>query len=304
MTAQLDLSGTVSRMYAQLPPKQQAVAQLLVSDPAGLLFASAADVATRAGVDAATVVRTCQSLGFTGWRELHQQLRQAMAQRPTFAERVAALAEIDGDLTGRIFEVACQNVTETGRNLDRDALAAAANAIAHAQMVVVAAGGVSEGPGQFLASSLQIVGLRAVLTTGPGDAGPALAPLAPGDVVIAISMWRYLRATVQTVQHAARSAGATTIAITDSPVSPAARICDHVLVARVDSAGPRMGLTGVVALLEALVAQVALVQPARSRRATDVAGQLYFDDNVLGEPGRDARRGEAWKRQLDGRQPR
>mgnify|MGYP001274112857 CR=1 FL=1 len=301
MSERFDLTARVNSLYTQLPPKQQAVARVLAEDLPSLLFASAADIARRAGVDTATVVRTCQSLGFTGWRELHQQVRRALENRPTFAERVAALAGMDGDLTGRIFEVACENVTETGRGIDREALAAAAAAIARAQLIVVAAAGVSEAPGQFLTSSLQIVGHRALLTTGSGDAAPALAPLAPGDVVIAISLWRYLRVTVQTLQHAAQAAGTTTIAITDSPVSPVARLADHVFVARTASAGPRMGLTGVISLLEALVAQVAVIDPERSRRATGVANALYFDENVLAEPATGVSRHEAWHRRLDQR---
>jgi len=294
-----DLAARVNGRYAQLPPKQQAVARVLAEDPPALLFASAADIARRAGVDTATVVRTCQSLGFTGWRELHQQVRRALAERPTFADRVVTLTEAEGDLTGRIFEVARENVTETGRGIDRAALAAAASAIARAQLTVIAAGGVSEAPGQFLVSSLQILGHRALLTTGSGDAAPALAPLAPGDVVLAISLWRYLRVTVQTLQHAARAPGITTIAITDSPVSPVARLADHVFVARTASAGPRMGLAGVIGLLEALIAQVAVIDPERSRRATGVANAVYFDENVLAEPGTDGQRHEAWHRRLD-----
>jgi DNA-binding MurR/RpiR family transcriptional regulator len=299
MNQQLDLTVTVNQRYDRLSPKQQAVAQVLAADPAALAFASAADVAERAGVDTATVVRTCQSLGFSGWRQLNQQIRRSVAERRTFAERVEALTQPGDDIIERIFNVARDNVAETERALSREALSSAAAAIAGADLVVVAAGGVSTGLGQFLSSSLQIIGHRAVETADVGDAGAAIAPLHEGDVVVGISMWRYLRTTVQALEHAAKVTGATTVAITDSPLSPAALLADHVLVAQTETVGPRLGLAGVVALIEALVASVALLDPARSRRASRIASELYFDRNVLSTPDIDPLRTDSWQQRLD-----
>lgn len=290
----------LSERFTSLPPKQQAVAQLLAEDPSFVAFASAAEVAERAGVDTATVVRTCQSLGYSGWREFHQHARRLLAGRPTFDERVAALRAPDQDITGRIFEVARDNVAETFNDLDREAFERVAAAISESGIVVVAAGGVSAGPGEYLTSSLRIIGCRALLTTGAGDTGPALATLTSNDVVVAISMWRYLQNTIDTLRHAAETRGATTVAITDSAVSPAALLAQHALVARTHTAGPRMSLTGVMALLEALVARVAILNPARSRAASNVASRFYFKDNALGSPDEGPGGRDDWHEYLAG----
>lgn len=93
--------------------------------------------------------------------------------------------------------------------------------------------------------------------------------------------------------------GATTVAITDSPLSPAALLADHVLVAQTETVGPRLGLAGVVALIEALVASVALLDPARSRRASRIASELYFDRNVLSTPDIDPLRTDSWQQRLE-----
>ncbi|SCK31263.1 MurR/RpiR family transcriptional regulator [Streptomyces sp. WMMB 322] len=290
MTSARTLAEALGLNFANLPPKQQVVAQFLARDPAFVAFASAAEVARHTGVDTATVVRTCQNLGYDGWRELHQEVKRNVNQRRTFADRVATLETPAEQLTERVFEVAANNVTATLQNLDHEALESAARAVSGANLVVVAAGGVSSGPGQYLASSLQIIGLRAVLTTGAGDAAPGIAPVRDGDVVIGISMWRYLKATVQTLEHALRTDGVTAVAITDSPVAPAAVPADHILTAQTETAGPRLGLTGIMALLEVLVARVALLDPERSRRASRAADELYFADNVLAPPKEDDER--------------
>jgi RpiR family transcriptional regulator, carbohydrate utilization regulator len=274
------LAARLQRLFPRLSPKQQAVARVLVADPTFVAFASVAELAERAGADPATVVRTCQSLGYGGWTELQRVVRDDVARRPTFADRIQELDTGNGELVDRVFAAAMQNVTETLESLDLTAFHATAHALVRAQGVLVVGAGVSHGPGQFLTSSLQLLGRRATLVTGAADAGPALGSLRPDDVVVAISVWRYLRATIQVLEQA-KDIGATTIAITDSAVSAAATLADHVLVARTVTAGPRLGLGGIMTLLEAVVTQVAAEDPSTARAGAARADRLYYDGHVV-----------------------
>jgi RpiR family transcriptional regulator, carbohydrate utilization regulator len=276
------LTSRLQRHFPRLSPKQQAVARVLVADPTFVAFASVAELAERAGVDPATVVRTCQSLGYRGWTELQDVVREDHSRRPTFADRVQELDTGNGELVDRVFAAAMQNVTETLEGLDLGTFHAAARTLGQADGVLVAAAGVSQGPGQFLTSSLQLLGRRATLITGAADAGPALSSLRPGDVVLAVSVWRYLRSTIQVLEQA-KEAGATTIAVTDSLVSAAATVADHVLVARTVTAGPRLGLAGIMTLMEALITQVAAEDPERAATSAARADRLYYDGHVLGD---------------------
>lgn len=287
------LTAALQRHFGALSRKQQAVARVLAEDPTFVSFASVAELAARADVDPATVVRTCQRLGYAGWTDLQAQVRRDLSRRRTFAERVSGLDDSgDEDLVHRIFAAALGNVSETLEELDRDALDAAARAIAGAGSTLVAASGVSHGPGLFLMSSLQLLGRPASLSTGAPDAGPALGALKPQDVVVAISVWRYLRSTIE-VLELARELGATTVTVTDSDLSPAASIADHVLVARTVTAGPRLGLAGIVTMLEALVAQVAAQDPEAAVAATARADRLYFGGHVLAD-GETPETGGVW----------
>ncbi len=108
-----------------LSPKQQKVARLLAEESSYIALGSAADVPTRTGVDIATVVRTCQRLGYTGWRELLSEVKGDLGRRQTFAERLAQLGSDDGDLASRIFANARQNLDQTQQGLDTAAPALA-----------------------------------------------------------------------------------------------------------------------------------------------------------------------------------
>jgi RpiR family transcriptional regulator, carbohydrate utilization regulator len=287
------LWGALHARFALLPAKQQSVARLLIDDPAFVAFASAAELAGRAGVDAATVVRACQGLGYTGWRQLQEEVQRGLTTRPTFADRVSALPSApEGDLIHGVFTNAIGNVEDTLRDLDRAAFDALVDRISGAGTVVVAAGGVSQGSGVFLASSLQVVGCRTVLVTGVGEAGPALGALGGQDLVLGVSLWRYLNFTVQALELAKRW-GIPTAVITDSLVAPAALLADQRLVVHTATVGPRLGLTGLTALLEALIAGVAATDMDRSVRASRRASDLYAD-HVLGEPRTPGGGGMRW----------
>jgi RpiR family transcriptional regulator, carbohydrate utilization regulator len=273
--------------FSSLSAKQQVVARSLADDPDSIVYSSVEAFGRKIDVDAATVVRTCQKLGFRGWSELRDEARRSLQSRQTFAERAEAMGADGVDVIARIFEIAAANVTRTHEDLAPGSLEAVATTLARANTVAVVADGVSHGAGVFLASSLQLVGLRSVLVAGSGQAGPMLASLRPDDALVAISVWRYLRSTVQAAEIA-HERGLDVVAITDSHVAPVALTADQVLVARTACGGPRLSLAGMMGLTEALIACVAAVDPKRTREATQAASRLYYDGNVVaGHPGTD-----------------
>ncbi|MGH9243462.1 MAG: MurR/RpiR family transcriptional regulator [Acidimicrobiales bacterium] len=268
--------------FASLPRKQQDVARLLADDDTFVSFASISTVAARAGVDKATVVRTCQRLGFAGWTELQAALRRSVAARPTLAERVARLSGDEADVVAGVAGQTIGNLEQTFEDLDRDAFDELVSRLAGAQLAVVAGGGASEAAALYLTSSLQVIGHRAQLVTGAIDGAPVLAGLGPEDLVLAISAWRYLKSTLELLAWA-RDHGIPTGCITDSAVAPGALEADVTLVASTRSAGPRISLTATVGLIEALIAAVALADHERSVAASERVDELYRRRVVTGE---------------------
>jgi DNA-binding MurR/RpiR family transcriptional regulator len=115
---------------------------------------------------------------------------------------------------------------------------------------------------------------------GRGNQALQLAQTTPQDLVIVISIWRYLSDTVDAAT-AARTAGATCIALTDSPVAPAAGIADHVLVAATEGATHSHSLTGLISLVDLISAAIAAQRPAESMAALRRIDQIYREYGVL-----------------------
>ena len=76
-----EVIATIRSLLPSLLPTEQAVAAVLLARSADIVELSSQQVADLAGASRATVVRTCQSLGYTGY----QQLRVLLARDAGYA---------------------------------------------------------------------------------------------------------------------------------------------------------------------------------------------------------------------------
>ena len=79
----------------------------------------------------------------------------------------------------------------------------------------------------------------------------------PGDVLFGISFPRYSKRTLSAMKYA-RDRGARVIALTDSQLSPLARVADHVLLARSDMASFVDSLVAPLSVINALIVAVGM----------------------------------------------
>jgi DNA-binding MurR/RpiR family transcriptional regulator len=104
-----------------------------------------------------------------------------------------------------------------------------------------------------------------------------LSQVQPGHVVIGSSAWWVLNDTREALAIA-REQGAATIAIADSRASPLAQVADHVLITRSESVCFNQSLVGHLAIVNAIVAEIATNGSAeiqqRMMHATSIAERL------------------------------
>ncbi|MFN3335649.1 MAG: MurR/RpiR family transcriptional regulator, partial [Caldilinea sp.] len=150
-----------------------------------------------------------------------------------------------------------------------------------ARKVAVVAAGVAAAPALFLAYSLKVIGLDAhALLDGDVALGVNIAHLGVGDVVVGISVWRYIRSTVDAV-ISAKANGARTVAITDSVVSPLARAADYAFEVATDGVAHSLSVTAMMTLINALVAGVSLKDPQRTSQALQRVDQHFLTHGLL-----------------------
>lgn len=265
-----NLESRIAQHFDDLTPKQQVLARLILDNRYMASFASAAEIGEKVEASAATVVRLCQALGYQGLPDLQAAIRAELPTYLTAVERLEqrhAATPRDGATPERAFGTDIGNLERTVGTLGAAPLRQAVDALAAAREIVVIGGGVVAAPAMFLAYSLRVIGLesRAVLD---GDVAQVVntAHVGAGDAVVAFGVWRYIVSTVEAMIWVKQS-GARTIAVTDSILSPLARQADLALEVATEGIAHSVSVTAMMALVNALIAEIALRNPERTRAA-------------------------------------
>lgn len=227
--------GMIAAIRSRAPsllPAEQAVAGVLIDRGSEVVEMTSTQVAALAGASRATVVRTCQSLGYSGY----QQLRVMMARDWTPTARAQAADSPDagepdgpGSIVAHTFSQVGSAVAAMTAILDPDAVAGAVSVLAGAGRVLVVGNGLSASLAADAAGRMASIGRDA---SAPSDAiaqqvGARL--LRPRDVLLVISGSGSSTSSLQSVRAAA-SAGARVIAVTAFSHSPIAAAADITLV--------------------------------------------------------------------------
>jgi DNA-binding MurR/RpiR family transcriptional regulator len=284
-----------------LSKKQRAIVSFIEHNPQFAAFATSSELAKRADVHPATVVRLAQQLGYAGYPELQAAIRHrylasldvvgVMQVQSHGRGGSSSLASIDQDL---------RNLTATRRAWDADLLHEIALLILQARSTLFIGNGSHGGLGVIFAHLCQFMGLPVEAEIRGGvSLGPRLARLGRDDVVIGTTAW-WVVGEVRDAFAAARENGATTIAIVDSQTSPLVEVADHVLVAPTESASFFQSMCGPLAMLNALLTEIAVLGEATVREPMAAANKMYARLDVAWDG---ARRGSRLGSDQDGRPP-
>lgn len=278
----VDLQDRVRMLLPKMTPQRRRLARLLLDEPLSVAFLSAEEVGRRAGADPATVVRFSRTLGYRGFADLKRDLQAKVPQFMTATEKLRLA--LDEDLSpsagaSRVFQQDIANIEATARMNTEEDLLAAVRLIGHARRVVVIAGGVSSSVAGSLTHQLRIMGYPMIHAgTGVAAAGE-IAGLDSRDAVVAISLWRYVKSTLQLFEQAKRR-GIPTVSISDSQAAPIAQRADVVLTAATETLKLSHSLVGLMSLANALATALALENPKATLERLAAVDQVYRDADI------------------------
>ena len=277
------LQSSIQERMADLSPKQRALARYIVENQSAVMFATANEVGSAVGASGATVVRFAQLLGYDGFTELRDSLRDRRSDFPAFLERLSDLAQRSlpsaSELVNLVIGGEQENLSSTLGSLDSNALAEIANRISVARntvLVGVGAGGVVV---KLLADHMSRFGLPFVAPVDTVDEVIAFTRVGPGDVVLAVSFWRFVKSTTQWLREAKRR-GATTAAIVDSPLYPAAADVDYLLVVSSRNTGHGPSVVAAAAVANALLSEIILTDFDRFYAAIQQVDKAYGESHI------------------------
>lgn len=267
-----DVIEAIRTAAPRLRPAESNVAAVVMDDPDAVVSTTVAELADRAGVSQASVVRFSKALGFAGFPAFRMQLAQELSrnaadlERSDIAEGRLNPSDSVADMVSKVAFHEARTIEQTARMLDLSALEDVAQRIADGARVIAFGVGASGLAATDLAQKLQRIGLNC-MTSPDTHMQLVHAALADSDTVaIAFSFSGGTRDVLHAVEVAART-GALTVAVTGDPDSALAAACDLMLRT------PAREATLRAAALASRMAQLAVVDFLFLR-----IGQLRFDD--------------------------
>ena len=240
--------------------KRGQVAKYILDHHIEAAFLTAAELARRAGVSEPTVIRFATDLGFSGYPALQRALQDLVQQELTTVDRIKiqALHRENKDPAIRSLWLDLRNLEETIKLIDPKAMAQVVEKLATADRVIVVGLRMSAALATYMRLALKkSVSTVVAVTSEDGSFFDELVYTTPRSVVIGIGFPRYARPTIDYLE-AARAKGVTTVALTDSELSPLVAHADHVLLARCRALSYVDSFTAPIALIGAIATALSL----------------------------------------------
>ena len=217
----------------ELPKRLRQAAAYALDHPDEFAFGTASAIARSAEVQASTLVRFAQTLGFAGFSDLQSVFRSHLRNRwPDYSERLRLLhdsARDSGDpltLLQGFADSAAASVARLRESTPRRELEHAVEILAKARTIYLIGQRRAFCVSHYLSYALAQLGLAAALIDNVGGLGAEqLARAGAGDALISISFSPYTPFTIDLTQRA-RRAGAPIVVVTDSALSPLAGLAD------------------------------------------------------------------------------
>jgi DNA-binding MurR/RpiR family transcriptional regulator len=216
-----------------LPKRLRQAAAYALEHPDEFALGTASALARSADVQASTLVRFAQALGFAGFSDLQEVFRSHLRNRwPDYSERLRALqknARDSGDPTNLLIgfaDSATASIARLREGVWRRELDRAIGLLARARAIHCLGQRRAFCVAHYLTYALSQLGVPASLIDNVGGLGPEqLARAGAEDALIAVSFSPYSPVTSELAGRA-RQSGVSIVAITDSALSPLAGLAD------------------------------------------------------------------------------
>jgi len=264
----------IQEKYKELTPSFRKLADFILQHQLDTAFMTATELANRLGVDAATVVRFAQELGYTGFRELNKEV-QAIVRSELKASYVADLeAPDDVGLFRGLLENERHNLTMVQDQLSEQANAVLP-ALLDAQRIWVVGQGHCVHLAGLCAGALREIGLLALsIAPDPLEAATSLKGLDADDLVIGFSLTG-MDLNVANVIRFARQHGAKTLVFSASAVAAAALAAETTILCPGPTQTDIPSFTSLAAMIVVLVAAFTARYPKEAQAMTADLQQSY-----------------------------
>jgi len=266
-----------------LSDKKKQVAKYIVDNHIETAFLTAAELAHRSSVSEPTVIRLATDLGYSGFPEMRAALQDKVQSKLTTLSRLKESHRFKASTNPAVQSLVTdmKNLQNTLHNLNVRTLNRVVNRIVQADKVIILGYKMSSCLAQFFQMALKkSIDNTVAVTISPGQFQEELVFTTQESAVIAISFPRYTTAVVRDFRMA-KHKGLTTIAITDSELSPLVEHATDYLLARCDFVSYIDSFAAVMSLLCAVATAVSIKSETETLPRLEELEKLWEENEVF-----------------------
>lgn len=284
------MNDLITKIQSELPgfsKGQKQIARFILEHYDKAAFMTASRLGVTVGVSESTVVRFATELGYDGYPHLQRALQEMIRNKLTSVQRMEVAGDRMGgrDVLQTVLHVDTDMIRVTLDEIDRDAFQGAVDALMGAKRIYILGVRSSSALASFLGFYFNLLfeNVTLVHTNSVSEIFEQVLRVGPGDVLFGISFPRYSKRTLSAMKYA-RDRGARVIALTDSQLSPLARVADHVLLARSDMASFVDSLVAPLSVINALIVAVGMSRRDEIEQTFNKLERIWEEYDVYEKP--------------------
>lgn len=284
------MNDLITKIQSELPgfsKGQKQIARFILEHYDKAAFMTASRLGVTVGVSESTVVRFATELGYDGYPHLQRALQEMIRNKLTSVQRMEVAGDRMGgrDVLQTVLHADTDMIRVTLDEIDRDAFQGAVDALMGAKRIYILGVRSSSALASFLGFYFNLLfeNVTLVHTNSVSEIFEQVLRVGPGDVLFGISFPRYSKRTLSAMKYA-RDRGARVIALTDSQLSPLARVADHVLLARSDMASFVDSLVAPLSVINALIVAVGMSRHDEIEHTFNKLERIWEEYDVYEKP--------------------
>ena len=282
-----DLITKIQSVLRGFSKGQKQIARFILEHYDKAAFMTASRLGVTVGVSESTVVRFATELGYDGYPHLQRALQEMIRNKLTSVQRMEVAGDRMGgrDVLQTVLHADTDMIRVTLDEIDRDAFQGAVDALMGAKRIYILGVRSSSALASFLGFYFNLLfeNVTLVHTNSVSEIFEQVLRVGPGDVLFGISFPRYSKRTLSAMKYA-RDRGARVIALTDSQLSPLARVADHVLLARSDMASFVDSLVAPLSVINALIVAVGMSRRDEIEQTFNKLERIWEEYDVYEKP--------------------
>ena len=279
----VNILADIERRMPEFSKGQRSIASYILSHYDKAVYMTASKLGAAAHVSESTVVRFAFEMGFEGYPELQDALKEMIKSKLTAVQRIHVADEQLGgtDILSKVMNADIDKIRRTMEETSRADFEGAVDSIVAAKTIYIIGARSALVLARFMNLYFNIIfeNVKLIDTTSSTEMFEQIMRIGKGDVIIGLSVPRYSKRSAKALSFASKN-GAKVISITDSRSSPIAEMADYFLQARSDMASFVDSLVAPLSLINALTVAVGLRKKEELTRTFERLESIWDEYDV------------------------